>query len=383
MLHLSKVNAFLIYFLLFFVPLIFLPYISLSFEPPKVLASELVIGLLCAYTVFTGLFKLSKMDKKLNLIICSLFLLSLFHLIFDPSRGNLFGNVFRLQGTILFWFLLALTLVAQNTYFRLKQRYIYFSGFLAIVISGFVFGDNSAGRWIGSLGEPNALAAVIVMIFPFVFLSFKNFWIKALTIILSLVVINFSESRSGLIGFGLELLFITIIKIFKERYKLAVIVCGILVTLSLILPIVERQYFLKTNTNPYILRFEDRAEIWEAAVNAGLSSPIYGSGLESIQEQIRMSAKKMNANSQHQIIDSSHNFILDFWIWGGAIGVLLMVYLIILTLKNLIKKKLVIETTIFIGLLSVLSFNPTTVVVLVGFWWVIGRSFSQDPEKTV
>lgn len=347
------------------------------------LASELVIGLLCAYTVFTGLFKVNKMDKNLNIIIGSLFLLSLFHLIIDPSRGNLFGNVFRLQGTILFWFLLVLTLIVQNTYFRLNQRYIYMSGFLAIAISGFVFGDNSAGRWIGSLGEPNALAAVTVMIFPFVFLTFKNIWIKALTIILSLMVINFSESRSGLIGFGLELLFLSIVRIFKGKYKFAVIVCGSLIILSLILPIVERQYFLKTNTDPYILRFEDRAEIWGAAVNAGLTSPIYGSGLESIQEQIRMASRTMNANSQHQIIDSSHNFILDFWIWGGAIGVLLMVCLIILTLKNLIKKKLVVETTMFIGLLSVLSFNPTTVVVLVGFWWVIGRSFSQDSEKTV
>ena len=347
------------------------------------MASELVIGLLCAYTVFTGLFKLNKMDKKLNLIIGGLFLLSLSHLIIDPSRGNLFGNVFRLQGTILFWFLLALTLIAQNTYFRLKQRYIYMSGFLAIAISGFIFGDNNAGRWIGSLGEPNALAAVIVMIFPFVFLSFKNIWVKIAATVLALVVINFSGSRSGLIGLILELLFISIIRVFKGSYKLAVGICGMLIIVSLALPILERQYLIKTNPDPYFLRFEDRAEIWAAAVSAGLTSPIYGSGLESIQEQIRMASKRMNANSQHQIIDSSHNFVLDFWIWGGAIGVLLMVCLIILTLKNLVKKKLVIETTMFIGLLSVLSFNPTTVVVLIGFWWVIGRSFSQDSEKTV
>lgn len=370
--------AFLTYLILFLVPLIVIPGISLRFEPPKVLLAEFLIEVLVVYVITTGKFSLKKASKVLVGIVGGLFLLSLFHLIISPTQQNLFGNIFRLQGTILFWHFLALVLVTQNTYFKLKERYIYLSAFIAVCLGSLVFGVNRAGRLIGSLGEPNALGAVIILIFPFVFLSFKNIWVRLSVLISAIGVINYSESKSALVALVLELLFLGIIKIFKGKYLVATISCLIILGFSLTLPILERDYFLKNNTDPFDFRLEDRAEIWQIALNAGLHSPIFGSGIDSIQSQIHETAQDLNLNSQYSIIDSSHNLLLDYWIWGGFIGLFSISSLIVLTLKNLIKQKALFETTIFIGLLSVLLFNPTTVTILIAFWWIIGRSFAKS-----
>lgn len=370
--------AFLTYLILFLVPLIVIPGISLRFEPPKVLLAEFLIEVLVVYVITTGKFSLKKASKVLVGIVGGLFLLSLFHLIISPTQQNLFGNIFRLQGTILFWHFLALVLVTQNTYFKLKERYIYLSAFIAVCLGSLVFGVNRAGRLIGSLGEPNALGAVIILIFPFVFLSLKNIWVRLSVLISAIGVINYSESKSALVALVLELLFLGIIKIFKGKYLVATISCLIILGFSLTLPILERDYFLKNNTDPFNFRLEDRAEIWQIALNTGLHSPIFGSGIDSIQSQIHETAQDLNLNSQYSIIDSSHNLLLDYWIWGGFIGLFLMSTLIVLTLKNLIKQKALLEMIIFIGLLTVLLFNPTTVSILVAFWWIIGRSFAKS-----
>jgi O-antigen ligase len=365
----------LTYLLLFVVPLIVIPNISLRFEPPKVLLSELLIGLLIISSFTTGKFSLKRVSKPFLGVLLGLFLLSLGHLILNPSPSGLFGNIFRLQGTILFWFLLMLTLIAQNIYFRLKEKYIYTAGFLAICVGAVVFGTNRAGRWIGSLGEPNALAGVTIFIFPFVFLSFKNIWLRLLSIIGVIGVINFTESKSALIGFVLELLFLGLVKVFKGKYLIGVIICSILLISSLILPVSERIYFLRTNTDPQNYRFEDRTQIWQIALVTGMDYPLLGSGLDSVQDQIRKTAQKLNFDAQYQVIDSSHNIFLDFWVWGGALGVGLLMTLVIWALKNMVQKKMALELTVFIGLLTVLSFNPTTVSILAAFWWLIGRSF--------
>jgi O-antigen ligase len=164
----------------------------------------------------------------------------------------------------------------------------------------------------------------------------------------------------------------------KFRFITGVIICSVLLILSLGLPIFERSYFLKTNTDPMNFRFEDRAQIWQVSLAAGSRSPFFGTGIESVQNRIAAMSKKLNANIQYQTVDSAHNIFLDFWIWGGGTGLVLLICLVILTLWNLTRKKMVIETAVMIGLLAVLSFNPTTVSVLAAFWWIIGRSFARE-----
>lgn len=377
MLHLIEVAALLTYIILFVTPLIVIPGLNLRFEPPKAIFVQFIIELLVVAVFLSGKFNFKKANNLLISVMGSFFILSLFHLYSNPGEKSLFGNIFRLQGTVLFWHFLMLTLIAQNIYFRLQEKYIYLAGFIAICIGALLFEANSAGRLIGSLGEPNALGAVVILMLPFVLLSFKNLWIRIICVLSAIVVINFTESKSALIALGLEMIFILLVKLFKGKILPGFLVCIMLLILSLGLPIMEREYFLRTNTDPLNFRFEDRAQIWQVALKAGLASPIYGTGLDSIQDRIHTTAEQLNINAQYQVIDSSHNIFLDFWVWGGGVGVGLLSLLIVLTLKNLVQKKMILETGVFIGLLTVLSFNPTTVSVLAGFWWVIGRSFAK------
>lgn len=90
--------VFLIYLIIFFVPLLVLPEVNLRFEPPKVLLTEFLIDALVIYSVFTGKFSLKRVNKLFAGLVGGLFLLSLGHLLSDPSRQNLFGNIFRLRG---------------------------------------------------------------------------------------------------------------------------------------------------------------------------------------------------------------------------------------------------------------------------------------------
>lgn len=375
---------FLTYLLLLVTPLVIAPWLPFRFEPPKVLVAEIIIELLVIAAFFGGKLRLKTSNEQnansgkwLISLVGMLFVLSLGHFFLNPSKQILFGNIFRLQGTILFWHLLALCLIAKSAYFKLKDKYVYLAAFLAVCIGAVIFGSNRAGRWVGSLGEPNALGAVIVFIFPLVFLGFKQVWIRIVTIIAALGVINFTESKSALIGLSLQLLVLLLIKLSKEKYLLSVIISLVFLILTLGLPILERMYFLKTNTDPMNFRFEDRAQIWQVALISGLDSPVYGTGLDKVQDQINKTAKQLNFNAQYQAIDSSHNIFLDYWVWGGGFGVGLLVSLVILTLKNLIGKKMLPELAVFLGLLAVLSFNPTTVSILAGFWWIIGRSFAK------
>lgn len=373
------VVPFLTYLILFLVPLIVVPGITFGFEPPKVIAAESLIVILAVYLIGSGKFGLKKVNKSLAGLLGGLFLLSLGHLVLSPSSQSLFGNVFRLQGIVLFWDLLVFAVIAQMYWFRLKDKSIYFCALLSLAISGLIFGSNSAGRWIGSLGEPNALGAVIILIFPFVFLSFRSSWVKIISLLISLFIINFSESRSALIGLIVQLGFILMVSKLRFKTILASFLAVLVIILSLGLPVMERVYFTKTSEGrPAVFRYEDRSEIWLAALNAGSKSPIFGSGIDAIQGKINQSARQMNFNSQYQIIDSSHNLLLDYWIWGGIAGLILIVFLILLTIVNLSKNSMTLELTVFLGLLAVLMFNPTTVSVLAGFWWLIGRSFSKE-----
>ncbi len=377
------VVPFLTYLILFLTPLIVVPGFALRFEPPKVLFVEVSVIILAVYLIGSGKFAFKRVNKYLAGLLGGLFLLSLGHFGLSPNSQSLFGNVFRLQGTVLLWTLFIFAIIAQSFYFRLKEKAIYLSCLLALLIAGWFLGTNNAGRWIGTLGEPNALGASAVFIFPFVWLSFKSIWVKIISLILSLVVINFSESRSALVGITVQLVFILLVNRFKLKTILASGVSILVIILSLSLPILDRIYFLQTNDNPHVFRFEDRAEIWQVALNAGFASPIFGSGIESIQGRINKSAQEMNVNSQYQIIDSSHNLLLDYWIWGGLIGLIIVLILMISAVINMSTKSMTLELAVFLGVSTVLMFNPTTVSILAGFWWLIGRSFGTREKETL
>lgn len=370
----------LTYLLLFVLPLVVSPFGRLIFEPPKVLIAEVIIEILFIYLLLASKQPLKKINKPLIFLCGGLLLLSVIHIILDPSPQKLFGNIFRLQGDILLWHLIALTVIAQSIYFRLKDQLIYTGSFLTVSLFGVGLGQNSSGRFIGTLGEPNALASIVVFTFTFAYFHAHK-TAKIALAVLALVVINFTESKSGLIALGVVILFLLLSENFKWKLKNAFFICLVIIILSLSLPFFERGYWLKNNTGPLQFKFEDRAEIWITSFYAGFDLPIYGSGFGSVQDKIKQTSIKLNNNAQYQIIDSSHNLLLDFWVQGGLAGLGLLLTLVILTFINFIKKGMLLELAAFLGVITVMLFNPVTVVILIAFFWLIGRSFANPKAE--
>jgi len=139
----------------------------------------------------------------------------------------------------------------------------------------------------------------------------------------------------------------------------------LLIIFSMILPLVEGGGW-----------FENRSQIWQTALYAGLKSPVLGQGFGNIQATINETARILNNPAQYAVIDSSHNFILDLWIQGGIVALIAIISLIFLSVQGLSKHKKTMEMTAFFGLITAMLFNPVSVVNLLAFWWILGQGFS-------
>lgn len=358
-------SAYLVIFLLFFLNLIVIPIGISPFETPKVIVAEIIIDFLLLLLIFKSKINLKHLYNPQIIFIGILFILSLdTQLLFQP-QGGFFGNAFRLQGQLLLWHLFLFSIISKNIQLNNIPKFFYYLSIICLLMSTLILGVNENKRAFGTLGEPNALAAISLFIFPFVWFYSKSIF-RLASIITTLSIILLSGSRAGLLGFLIQIFFILLSwKILHKKLGLAVIFCMILTTLSITLPFIENVGW-----------FENRAEIWKTSFMSGLNSPFIGQGFGNIQNLIHQTAVNLNNNVQYQIVDSSHNFLLDFWIQGGIVAVTAIIILIGLSIHGLLKTRRILELTAFLGIITTMLFNPVSVVILLAFWWLIGQGFS-------
>ncbi len=360
--------AYLVTFLLFILYLIVIPIGISPFETPKVVLTEIAIVVL----LFIKITRFKKIDFR-HLIspqiifISILLLLSLDTAVLFKPADAFFGNIFRLQGQFLFYHLLLFSILSKDIRIDKIPQFIYYLSFICLVLGTIILGVNENNRAFATLGEPNSLSATALFIFPFIFFPSKKLP-RTFFLIATFAIILLAGSRAGLIGFLIQLIFIALASKMKSgRLSKAVIVSAILICISLVLPFIENVGW-----------FENRSEIWTTSFKAGLTSPLIGHGFGNIQSIIHQTAIDLNNNVRFQIVDSSHNFLLDFWIQGGLVGVVSILILIILSFHGLIKRKKVLELTAFLGIISAMFFNPVSVVILIAFWWLIGQGFAHS-----
>jgi O-antigen ligase len=366
-------------FLLFVLPLVVFPFFSFAFEPPKVLLAQIGIEVLVLLSLFLGKgINFKKLNPKLVVLCLVLFLLSLVHLPTFPEQSNLFGNIFRLQGVVLLWHLLLFAVLSSQVNISKISRNTFLISFLGILLSALLMGENRAERAVGTLGEPNALAATAVILLPFIIFSFKNIWVRVASVVLTLVVILLARSTSGLLAFALETIFIQL-SVFRslplyKTYLLFLIVIG----LALALPFVnlEKQLEVLPASSPF--QFESRSEIWETAFISGFESPLIGKGFGGVQQALHETSEKLNNNTQYQVVDSSHNFLLDYWVQGGLVGLISVALLIVLSIKGLLAVSKRLELALFLAVITAMLFNPVSVVTLLFFWWLVGQGFQGE-----
>lgn len=356
-------SAYLIWFLLFALFIVVIPIGISPFEAPKVIIAETVISLL----ILTKLIQIKRAHLKhlftsQTILLGVILILSLDQiLLFRPS--NIFGNPLRLQGLFLFWHLILFSFISKDILISQIPRAFYYLSFILLFLATIILGVNQTGRAFGTLGEPNALSATALFIFPFVYFK-GNSSIKIAATLIAISIITLSGSRAGLIGLGLEISFITLVNVFKISLIKSVAFVTILIFLILFLPYIEGGGW-----------FENRGQIWQTAARTGFESPILGQGFGNIQNYLHQTAVKLNNPVQYQVVDSAHNFILDFWIQGGIVGIISLFTLLFLSLQGLIRHKKILELTAFLGIITAMMFNPVSVVNLLSFWWLIGQGF--------
>lgn len=349
----------LVIFLLFGLPFLVLPLGPSNFETPKVIAGEIAIELLVAYT----LIKQTTFPRLRPLFLIGLgviFLLSIFDLIFLRTTTTFFGNPFRLQGVFLLWHLLLFSLVAPLYTLSQWLRKLTIFPLLALALTVVLFGYNPAGRAVGSLGEPNFLAATAVFFWPFLLSSKKSLLIPGF--ILALAIFFVSASRSGIIALAIQVIFIFMTQALKIKLSVSVLFCLGLLVLSLFLPL----------TLPKKI-YEDRAEIWQTAILASLDRPITGYGFGNTEEILKKESIALSNNIHFQYVDSAHNILLDLFLAGGLVGLLAFFLLLFSAFRTATQQNNLLILTILLGLLTVLSFNPGGVTTLIALYWVLGQ----------
>jgi hypothetical protein len=362
------VTYFLLSLLIFLIPFVINPFFGYFFEPPKVIFAEVLIELIFLFVLFKVSTFLKALNKPQLILSLSLIGLTFVHINLIRNQEVFFGNQFRLQGIFLMWNLIVLFLLSSRLKLSNLPSVLFPVSLGFLLLATFLVEPDINGRMVGTLGEPNALAASAVFLWPFAF-SFRlkkahfDKLLKLAVISSVIAILVTSRSHSGSLAFLIQSLFL----IFYKRVfslKKTVSIALILILSSLVLPLFEGGGW-----------YENRAEIWQTALFAG-SQNVLGQGFGNIEHALSDAAIKLDNNIKFQSVDSAHNFLLDFWVQGGVVGLAIFLMIIFLSLKGLIRQNKVVEIATLLGLIVCLLFNPVSIATLVSFWFILGQGFN-------
>lgn len=354
---------YIIYLLLFCLPFIYYFVSGNPFEPPKVIAFEFLTVFFLLISIWKNDIQFSKLNKSGLIAIGMIFVLSLLPLLLSQSDIGIFGNKFRLQGTILLWHLLVFSILSSA--FKLQNNWkIVFGVFSLLGILTVAMPFNLSNRAIATLGEPNALSAVFIFWIPFLLLT-KDKRVTYAAIAVTAVLLFLTGSRSGMIAFVIQLIALGLHKKYNFSLLKVTIISLVIIVISYTLPFLELGRV-----------FENRIEVWNTSLHTALQQPIFGHGFGNAETGIKETAEDLHNTIQYQYVDSAHNIFLDWFIQGGLVGLGLLVYLLFTTFKTAIQRNDIRLILCLLGLLTCFSFNPLSVVSLVALWWLIGQGLN-------
>ena len=396
----NKFSSYILVFLLFLLQLVYFPIGVSHFEAPKVYTAEIAIFVLLLVCIFkSSKFFLKDYNKSFIISLGLLLLLSLIHILFFNTETTLFGNPFRLQGVFLLWMLILFAVISAKAQLP-KLHSVFFLGIIAVQFICALFIEGTNGRAVGTLGEPNALAAAVIAVWPFLlppviasdhkgsrqsrgayhpwrrllyhFIPRNDGVINTIALIMVFIIIIMSGSRSGMIAFVLQLIFFLVVTRLHLSLKKAVVISLVLLMVSYVLPFYEQKGI-----------YEKRSEVWQTAVAAGANHAILGHGFGNTEFALRDSSKVLKNNLASSYVDSSHNLFLDWWVQGGVVGLVILFVLLVQTMRSFIRNKQVMHIVLFLGLLTSLSFNPASIVSLIAFWWIIGKGVYNNKKEVI
>lgn len=287
---------------------------------------------------------------------------------------SILGGSYRHQGVLFFINLLLVRktlglLTTKNKNLLWKVFLILGFGESLLVVFQKLFSfDFLNGRSVGTMGEPNAQAGLLVMLMAMIVLGRERIKIsnKVFSAFLAATFVGIlaTASRTGLVVF-----FVVIVAYLVNNrlsffgLKNLNLIKLILVGVALLATgIVVRNAFL-TRKRPYLEVFEDRKTYLLLGWEKVRERPILGYGAESGEVVYKAAFKKTTGiELEDLIVDRSHNLILDIMIWSGFAGVVVFLGWLVSRVRTIIINKEYQRIIAFLGWFIFSLFQPLGVV---------------------
>lgn len=384
-------------------------YQALGYEQIKVLFFILSITLIG----FIWVFKKPKLEWNLIRLASFIFILTLFiaSVLGINPQGSLLGKEPYFQGTIVYAYLYLFSLLISQSKIKLESWAKVLTASSTIVaflaIKDWVLLNifqqavpTYAGRVVSSFGQPNFYAGFLLLTLPFAYLLFKKGnQLMFLVILILITGIFVSYSRSTIL-LSLILFIFALLDLLKVKVKVGLLVLGVIL-ISILIALKFSSGLIGTEfTKPVITNYSDQTKytvekriyIWPQILEIGLQKPLFGYGLENIdqafadyflvnkhklfEENVEVSPILISLKDVN--LDRTHNYILDLFLFSGVIGVLswvILVVLLIIKTIHYLRGREYNEDILIAALITYLiwvQFQNQSLVHLVYFWLLVG-----------
>lgn len=224
-----------------------------------------------------------------------------------------------------------------NTIDKLKNIiYINCTGVAIYAIIALVFGEYKDGRLIfGDMFDPNDIAYILISFIPFNLLKISKsnktseIVISVINIIISLIVILKTGSRSGLLATIFIITYLMYVKTMTIKMSVAAKICIIafvLVSMQILNISYERYKTILNVKNDYNVTDETgRVAIWKTGLWLMFSRPLTGVGMNRFSEGVGRYREARNLESAKW--QAAHNSLLQIGAETGVLGLILYCYM--------------------------------------------------------
>ena len=412
--------------LFFFAPLILFPKTSELFEFNKIvfiyLVTTLIVALWLAKMVLAKkiIFRRTILDLPLLIFLISQFLSFLTSIDRHTSLLGYYGRfnggfLSTLSYSLLYW-ALASNLNAKAT---LKALYFLFASSFLVAIYGVLqhFGVDShlwvqdvKNRVFSTLGQPNWLATFLATLIPLSWaLALKEkklaFWGLS---ILFFIVLLYTKSRSGILGFFVAFIVFWGLSIKSKRGKFGNLIKPFsLVTVSFLViallvgtpwtPSLEKTISKSMpNETDEVLPSEPggtesgeiRKIVWKGAIEVFRNYPLTGSGVETFAYSFyEFRPRELNLVSEWDyLFNKAHNEYLNIAATTGSLGLISYLILIGFSILLIFKSQEQLKYALGAGYFGILvanffGFATTTTSLL--FFLIPGLAYSLGEQTKV
>ena len=388
----------------FLITVYFNPSLEDPFNSPKLWLLMLLGSWLLGHIVVrltSNQILITKDQKNLALILIGFLSSMFFAALFSEISFNAFIGEQQRKLGLFFYFFMAIFMLASALFININQIFkVYKTIFLLSIVficyglmqssgSDFVSWDNPYNSIILTLGNPNyssALMSIIAIVcFASIFIVKPIFRFPLFMVgFLQLVLIYLSNSRQGLIAFGIGFSAVSILYLYSWSKKIS-IVAFVAILPFFILVFLAMLQIGPLVQNVYKSSISIRGYYWRAGIEMIKSNPLLGIGVDSYGNKFKLvREKEYPLTYGFQITsDNAHNVPIQIFSTAGiftGIMYLVLVGFIVLAAKKAIKNAEPKDRFLPIGIFGGwIAFQAQSIISIdnagLTIWgWVLGGS---------